>query len=335
MEVTLISHFFDSRINGVGNHSKLILEGLKNTNLSLNTISQIDGTFTSNNALTYFYFTYFDLKHILNQKYKNSDVYHALTPLESIYINKRKGVTSILDLMPITNGNEENYFKYKISRIIFEKSLKEAIKCERIIVNNNDISFYLENNWGVDSSIIKVIGPPIDNNFYPKNEKHDKFVIGTLSGLGPRKRVDILIESFLKADIENSQLLIGGTGTDYNKLVQLSQNDERIEFLGFIPDNQVNDFYNSLDVFVFPTKFEGYGMPIVEAMACGKPVITLEDSIIPSIVKNKTFVTTKNNLANVLKNREYKCNIKDNLNFFREHSTEKIASKLIEVYDSI
>ena len=44
----------------------------------------------------------------------------------------------------------------------------------------------------------------------------------------------------------------------------------------------MNDFYNSLDLFVFPTSIEGYGMPIVEAMACGKPVITLEDAEIPS-----------------------------------------------------
>ncbi|WP_225370026.1 glycosyltransferase [Methanobrevibacter arboriphilus] len=58
-------------------------------------------------------------------------------------------------------------------------------------------------------------------------------------------------------------------------------------FLGFISDEDMVDFYNSLDVFVFPTIMEGYGMPIVEAMACGKPVITLEDAYIPHDIKKK------------------------------------------------
>ena len=151
----------------------------------------------------------------------------------------------------------------------------------------------------------------------------------------PRKRVDILLKSFLEADIENSKLFIGGGGSETEKLKEMANGDERVEFLGFVKDEDMNDFYNVLDVFAFPSLIEGYGMPIVEAMACGKPVITLEDSDIPSNLKEKTFVCKKEELADVLANRTYSCDIKGNIEFFKEHSIENIASKLMKIYESI
>ena len=101
---------------------------------------------------------------------------------------------------------------------------------------------------------------------------------------------------------------------------KLAANDERIEFLGFVPDEEINDFYNSLDLFVFPTSLEGYGMPIVEAMGAGKPVITLDDAIIPSNLAKHTYVTSINDLPDVLSNKSYKCDIKENIKFYNEHS---------------
>ncbi|MDR3223033.1 MAG: glycosyltransferase family 4 protein, partial [Methanobrevibacter sp.] len=133
-------------------------------------------------------------------------------------------------------------------------------------------------------------------------------------------------------DIKNSRLLIGGKGEELENLKKIANNDDRIVFLGFIPDEKMNDFYNSLDVFVFPTSGEGYGLPIVEAMACGKPVITLEDSYMPHDIKNKTYISSINTLANDLKNRDFDCDIKSNLEFAKEHSPEKRAEEIIEVY---
>ena len=150
-----------------------------------------------------------------------------------------------------------------------------------------------------------------------------------------RKRVDLLIKSFLEADIENSQLLIGGNGAEKENLLKIANGDSRIKFLGFVGDDEMNDFYNSLDVFVFPTAEEGYGMPMVEAMACGKPVITLKDANIPTDVKEKTTVTTKEDLADVLINREFGCDINKNIEFYKQHSIENISNKLMKIYENI
>ncbi|WP_413828600.1 glycosyltransferase family 4 protein [Methanobrevibacter sp. UBA412] len=334
MDVTLISRYFNTKNGGAGSHSKLIFEGLKNCKqLNVNTLSQKDSLISSYNQLSYLFFTAYDLKRLLNkEKFKNSDIFHALTPLESNYIDKRKGVVSVLDFIPLME--KTSFFSFCFANY-FESSIKEASKCEMIIANNSDIKIKLIENYGVNESSINVICPPISGKFYPKNLKHNIFTIGTIANLMKRKRVDILIKSFLDANIKNSQLLIGGKGSELNYLKKLANNDERIKFLGFVPDEEMNDFYNSLDVFVFPTLIEGYGMPIVEAMACGKPVITLNDSIIPSDVKNRTIVCNKNDLSNILESQNFDFNKKDNIEFYKQHSLNKISNKILKVYESL
>lgn len=331
MDVTLITRLIDSRIGGIGTYSQHVYNGLKdNPEINLKLITQEDSLLSYDESpLKYFFYSFFELKRILNKKeYKNSDVFHALSPMECILSNKSKTVVTIHDVYDID--------EYKsIPEKIMVKSIKEAIKCERIVLNNTELMEPLRKYGNVDEDKITIFGPAISGKFHPEPKENDKYTIGTIARLDSRKRNDILIKSFLDANIEDSQLLIGGKGPELENLKKLAKGDERIKFLGFIPDNEVNDFYNSLDVFVFPTLFEGYGMPIVEAMACEKPVITLEDSEITKDVKEKTFVCSKEDLADVLRDRTYQCDIKGNVEFFKEHSIEKRAKQFIDVYKEI
>lgn len=331
MNVTLISRFFDTRNRGIGSFSKLIYDSLDLKCINLKKISQDDTLLPVSWPLSYFSYYSIDLKRILKKnKYKDSDIFHCLNPLESLYLPKNKSISTILDFIPLNNNtNDKLYTKF------FRKGINSSIQCEKIIVLNSDLERILNSEYNVEKSSIEVIPPAIDHKYFALNEKHEKYTIGTVSSLDKRKRIELLIKSFLKADIENSELLIGGGGGELENLKKIAKNDNRIKFLGFVPDEKMNEFYNKLDVFVFPTIAEGYGMPIVEAMACGKPVITLTDADIPSNLKEKTFICQKDNLSNILLNRDYSCNIKQNIEFAKEHSIENIGEKLIKVYESV
>lgn len=333
MEVTLVSRYFDTRNRGAGSYSKLIYDGLSQKDIKLRQLSQENGLISSYNQFSYLFYSAIDLKRLIaRDDYKNTDIFHALTPLESLYLPKNKSVASVLDLIPLS---ENNSFVSSLFAKYFNKSVKSAVSCEKVVVINSDLKDSLVQNYNAEASNIEVISPPIEAEYYPTRKESDEFVVGTISNLMPRKRVDILVKSFLEADIENSKLLIGGGGSELEYLKKLAEGDERVEFLGFVLDEDMNDFYNSLDVFVFPSLIEGYGMPIVEAMACEKPVITLEDSNIPSNLKERTFICSKDELPNVLVNKTYSCDIKCNLEFFKEHSVENISSKLMKVYESV
>lgn len=333
MEITLVGRYFDTRSGGAGSHSKLIYEGLKKQDVNINLLSQNDCLINSYSRLAYLFFSAVDLKRLVAKKqYKSSDVFHAMTPLEALHIPKNKSVASVLDFIPL---NEADSFISSTFAKFFEKSIRSAVECEQLVANNSDIKQVLNQKYGVDLDRIEVVPPPIDAMYHPTEKTDDTYTIGTVSNLMKRKRVHLLIESFLEADIEDSRLLIGGNGVERENLQKLAKNDSRIEFLGYLADEEMNDFYNSLDVFVFPTAEEGYGMPMVEAMACAKPVVTLDDAIIPTTLKEKTTITTKENLAEVLKNREFDCDIAKNIEFYKQHSIENVSNKLMDIYGRI
>lgn len=334
MNVSLISRFFDVRNEGVGNYSKILSNSLKcYKDIDLTLLSQDDSFFPGNNILDYIFFSLVEIPF----KLKYQDVYHALSPIESIRLKKSQSVVTIHDLMPIKIPDRiyENKGKASFVKLFFKKAMNNAIKCEKIVATSIETANDLNKFYSIDLDKIDIVRQGISGNFYPKYENKDKYKIGTISNLNNRKRIDVLIKAFLKADIKNSELLIGGKGPQFNQLKKLANNDPRISFLGFVPDEMMNDFYNSLDLFVFPSYMEGYGLPIVEAMACAKPVVTLDDAYIPYDIKNKTHISTKLDLVNVLEDKNFHCDIKSNLKFAKEHSPEIMAKQMIEVYKGL
>lgn len=333
MEVCFVTRYNDSRTKGIGNYSKFLYEGLKNhKDVNLKVLTQDNATFKSQNAFSYMFYSIVDLKLLLGKKeYANCDIHHAMTPMESLYIDQRKGIVNILDLFDETRNKENLY-----GRINY-KYTKKACECENIVVLSENTLNNLKSEFNVDEDKVTIITPSISSDLYEKDmdRSDNKFIIGTISGLGLRKRIDILIKAFLDADMSNSELWIGGTGEECENLRKLAGNDKRIKFLGFVADEKMNDFYNSLDLFVFPTVSEGYGMPMVEAMACKKPVITLNDADIPESIREHTFVTTKNDLAEVLKTQSYYCDIEKNYKFSKEHSIENRAKELVNLYKTV
>jgi glycosyltransferase involved in cell wall biosynthesis len=111
-----------------------------------------------------------------------------------------------------------------------------------------------------------------------------------------------------------------------------------VEFVGFINEKKLPDFYNSLDVFVFPSFYEGFGVPLLEAMACEVPYIIGANAGIGEILpifKIRNFEELKNLLRKIkngkirpLKNqREW---ILKNKLTWGEH-----VKKLVDIYDKI
>ena len=112
--------------------------------------------------------------------------------------------------------------------------------------------------------------------------------VGTIQ---PRKNLATLIEAFhlLKRDrcIPHKLVIVGRKGWLYDQLFKriraLGLNDE-ILFTGFVPDEELPSIYDRACVFVYLSLFEGFGLPPLEAMACGIPVITSDTTSLPEVV---------------------------------------------------
>jgi glycosyltransferase involved in cell wall biosynthesis len=122
---------------------------------------------------------------------------------------------------------------------------------------------------------------------YHLPERYILFV-GTLE---PRKNIHTLLQAFahVKAGAPQDDLTLviaGGKGwgdVDYQATVDGLKLQDHVRFIGFVEDDQLPDLYRGALVFVYPSLYEGFGLPVLEAMACGTPVITANRTSLPEV----------------------------------------------------
>jgi glycosyltransferase involved in cell wall biosynthesis len=333
MKICLVARYFDLRNGGIGRFSMEILEALKRTSYEVVPVStHREGT--SGHVI-------YSLVDLAFRLPKGCDVYHGLTPMEAVYAPKKITVTTFHDFIPWKHVDETDThyvrgsmrsLKGFLSKSVFSLSARIAARSAVIACNSEQTKREIIEYLNVNESKISVVRFGISRNLQPGHKSDGRYRIGTLSYLDQRKRIDRLIKAFLEADVDG-ELVIGGIGEAEAQLKKLAQNDPRIKFPGFIPEEKQADFYNSLDLFVFPSKIEGYGFPIIEAFACGKPVVVLLDSIIPEEIKSRCTVV--DNLADVLKNPPPEWHIEENLAFARLHDWDNCAAEYLRLYQKL
>ena len=207
--------------------------------------------------------------------------------------------------------------------------------------------------FGVPLRKIDVVVPGVDPVYQPLpaatvqafRQKHnlDRFVlhVGTLQ---PRKNIPVLIEAMARLDDPELKLvLVGGKGWLYDDIfrqVQAVGLAERVVFTGYVPDDDLPLWYNAAELLVFPSVYEGFGLPVLEAMACGTPVIAANSSSIPeaggdagllfdhddgeTLVEQMTAVLTNADLQDTLRQQ--------GLEHAQSFSWERAGRETAEVY---
>ncbi len=115
----------------------------------------------------------------------------------------------------------------------------------------------------------------------------DRSFILSLGTIQPRKNYRRLIQAFAKIDRSFSLVIGGGKGWKYeNILAEVARQglEKRVHFLGFVADADLPALYNAASLFVLPSLYEGFGLPLLEAMSCGTPVIASNRSAMPEVV---------------------------------------------------
>ncbi len=149
--------------------------------------------------------------------------------------------------------------------------------------------------YGVPLERIDVVTPGVGDAYRPlpaaqvaafRREKAlpDTFIlhVGTLQ---PRKNIPTLLEAVARLDRPGVELvLVGGRGWIYEEIfarVQALGLGNRVRFAGYVDDEELPLWYNAAAVLAFPSFYEGFGMPVADALACGTPVVAAATSSIP------------------------------------------------------
>ena len=247
------------------------------------------------------------------------DVFHSPFLLGPLF-SKKPFIITLHDLMAITFPNffEGRKFLTKVfARLFFLIVVPITAKqCRMILTDSCKVKGEAINLLKLSSEKIKVIYPGVDKRFKKLKSKNlngilpelnpNKKTILYIGNTRPYKNLPRLLEAFgllQKRKPENYQLIIAG-GEKRNlpllKRITIDLNIEKeVVFTGNLTDIEVVALMNAADVFVFPSLEEGFGLPPLEAMACGTPVVTSNVSSLPEVVGDAALLVDPENVEEI------------------------------------
>ena len=214
----------------------------------------------------------------------------------------------------------------------FEKFFFQSIKkATKIVAGSYTTKKEIMDTLGIDENMIEVIYHGYDEDiFYPRDKVAQDAVkkelgikedfILFVGSIEPRKNLKTLIKAYNLLD-KNLQdrfklVIVGAKGWENSDIHALIKENENIEFLGYIDDENLAALYSGATAFVYPSVYEGFGIPPLEAMACGCPAILSGIEVFREIYQDSAMFfevfnenDLKDKLLKVINDRELRENL--------------------------
>ncbi|OFV67077.1 MAG: group 1 glycosyl transferase [Candidatus Syntrophoarchaeum butanivorans] len=278
-------------------------------------------------------------------KGKRADIVHATsqTVAPAIFFRRPKRfIVTVHDMAPLVYPSEIRDLSMKIQFQLTPKALKKA---DRIIAISEFTKRELIRLVGIEEEKISVVYQGVDHDKY---KPMDKTICKKRFGLNPEKKHILVVSSNLehkRMDIarkvfntvrevrENIEMIKAGYG-------ELLEGDDIVS-MGWITEDEMPALFNAADVYLHTSEYEGFGLPILEAMACGTPVVVSDQASIPEVVGDygnmvdlSADTCVDEFVEKILKNID-KGEDKNAIEQSKKFSWEKTARETINVYSEL
>jgi glycosyltransferase involved in cell wall biosynthesis len=347
---------------GIGNYGYNLIntlsENIKDYNVSVlcqqdikfNNINMIHKNYTSN------YKRILAEQIMLLKEFNKYDLIHFIDYSSPLIKIKKPFIVTIHDLSYYKYPETFTYGSRKIKKIIAPYSIKNAT---RIIADSNNTKKDILSMFNVNEEKIKVIYPGrpnyqrIEDINEIKKVKRKYRISGEyilyLGTLEPRKNILSLIDAYynlIKEEISENLVIAGKKGWLYSDIFEKVNHlklSDRIIFVGFVDEKDKPALYSGAKVFIYPSLYEGFGLPPLEAMTCGTPVIASRTSSLPEVIEESGIYINPRDINSIsqalydlIKNKNLRNKLKElGIKRSRFFDWKKTVEQVLEVYNEI
>lgn len=271
-----------------------------------------------NKILNYLFFKFFNYPKI--DKELEADVFFMP---HINFIGKSKAAKSLITIHDLSFLKYPEFFSWRKNFWHRMINVKKLIKrFNRVVAVSKNTKQDIVELCGINPDKVEVIYSGIGKEFkqMDANEKKlaevrdkyklpEKFIL-YLGTLEPRKNVDGIIKAYNKLRADNRELqdyklvIAGGKGWKFDKIYKEWERSEfknDVNFLGYVDSKDKVYLYNLANVFVYPSFYEGFGFPPLEAMACGLPVVVSYAASLPEVAGDAALMVDPYNINDIAK----------------------------------
>jgi len=237
-----------------------------------------------------------------------------------------------------------------LDKLVYKHELKKtAAIADAIVVVSNNSKEDLLKFTNIPAEKIHVVHNGINHNiFYPDREPEQNkvFTMRYIGGLSKHKNVETLIQA--AKILERKQIVfklqIGGGGYSKTHLPKLVRElgIENIEFKGFIPNEDLRAFLSTADLFLYPSLYEGFGFPPLEAMACGAPTVSSNCGSLPEVIQDGAITCSPtpeafaDHISFLYNNPEKRTQLRESgIKMASNYTWKKTSEKTLQIYQKL
>lgn len=211
------------------------------------------------------------------------------------------GIPSIVTVHDLSFVHFPNTFPPKLVSYLNSVVPWSIDRATHVLADSESTKADLNTIWNVPENKITVLYSGVSDQFRPIHDPKAHAEVRARAGLGewpfvlavgtvqPRKNYEMLVRAFRPvADRTDHHLVIaGGKGWLTDALfaeVERRGLQQRVHFTGFVADEDLPALYSAADLVAFPSLYEGFGLPLLEAMACGVAVVSSNSSSLPEVI---------------------------------------------------
>jgi glycosyltransferase involved in cell wall biosynthesis len=294
---------------------------------------------------------------------EKADIIHFFYNWSFPFRKKAPSILTVHDVIPFTFREAMGLFR---NIFLYKPGIRKACRLNDIIATVSDYSKQdIAEKVGVPFEKIKVVpnglreanpeDPSLEKELKNRFAINDKFVLN-VGGIHERKNIVKLVHAF--AGLVNhrgysGKLLITGnvSGAPYQRKmkkicdasVRETGMENRIVFTGYISEQELDSLFRMAGLLIYPSLYEGFGMPILEAMKMGLPVITSNITAMPEVAGGAAYLVDPNSIedmtsamSEVLQNRILREEmIEKGLGLVHPYTWENVSERYLELYQEI